>query len=307
MNNEIKNLIEKSIELAREGVSSKEAIEVNTRIIELDKTESGAYTRLAKCYFEQGKVLMALELYKQVILDNQDETTTRIAKNFIKKFKDNKDYLNLLNSVKTYNEAITVAISMRRRNYPHFELIIEFLRKAYKYSDKTYQKIKIAAELRKLKKIDFAKKILDKLRKSNYTNTALDITYAAILRKEKEFEESEYLYTLVLEIEPNNIIAKTGLAATLKDMKRYEEAFDLCESISKTEPGNPHYLNVLYSLSLKLNEVEKAEKAYKILLKYYVSFEPLRFLNQLIKNYEDINYEDGITRMKFIKNELDNR
>lgn len=84
MNTELTKLIEKAKDFALKGIRSNEAIEINARIIELDKTESGAYTRLAECYEEQGKLQRAVELYKQVIQYNNNKLAVKIAKNFLK-------------------------------------------------------------------------------------------------------------------------------------------------------------------------------------------------------------------------------
>lgn len=305
MDKDLEKLISIAIELTHKNIWDNTAIDINTRIIELNKSEAAAYTRLAKCYCEQGQILTAIEIYKQVIVDDYSELTTRAAKNFLKRNEKLLDDKKLLDSVKNYDEAIAVAMSMRRTQKGGYNLIIEVLRKAYLYADKTYQKIKIAAELKKIKQIDAAKKILESLKKENFNNSALDITYAAALRKEKEYEEAELLYKLVLEKEPKNMAALVGLVATLKDMKRCEEAFVLCENVTGFGLRDPYFLRVLYSLALKLDDVEKADKAYKILSKYYESFEPLKFLNILINHYEEIDYKDGINRMTFIKTNLE--
>ncbi|MDA8139273.1 MAG: hypothetical protein M0036_11535 [Desulfobacteraceae bacterium] len=52
-------LRERAKKLALSGNWGDEAIDINTKMIELDDRAADAYTRLAKCFIEQGKKLAA--------------------------------------------------------------------------------------------------------------------------------------------------------------------------------------------------------------------------------------------------------
>lgn len=61
------DLKEKAKELALKNNWGEEAVKVNKKIIELDSTCSGAYTRLAKCYVKSGDEHTAAELWEELL------------------------------------------------------------------------------------------------------------------------------------------------------------------------------------------------------------------------------------------------
>jgi hypothetical protein len=66
--NELRELVKRAEGLALAGQWGDEAVSANTRILELDDRISGAYTRLARCFREQGNWLAARTMYQQVLL-----------------------------------------------------------------------------------------------------------------------------------------------------------------------------------------------------------------------------------------------
>lgn len=68
------DLIVKAKELALKNNWGKDAVEVNKKIIELDTTCSGAYTRLAKCYLKLKDEDSAVKLWEQLLEFDPDNT-----------------------------------------------------------------------------------------------------------------------------------------------------------------------------------------------------------------------------------------
>ncbi|OGI17994.1 MAG: hypothetical protein A2287_00830 [Candidatus Melainabacteria bacterium RIFOXYA12_FULL_32_12] len=81
-NNSMANLIDQAEKFALGGITNQEAIDINTHIIELNKFESAAYTRLAKCYLANNNISGAIEMYKQVL---EFDAKNKIAINSLKK------------------------------------------------------------------------------------------------------------------------------------------------------------------------------------------------------------------------------
>lgn len=68
------DLKERAKDLAVKNNWGEEAVEVNRKIIELDSTCSGAYTRLAKCYVKLGDEDTAVKLWEQLLEFDPENT-----------------------------------------------------------------------------------------------------------------------------------------------------------------------------------------------------------------------------------------
>jgi tetratricopeptide (TPR) repeat protein len=64
---EIHELRQRAESLALAGEWGEIAIEMNTRMLEIDDRAADAYTRLARCFREQGRLEAARQLYTQVL------------------------------------------------------------------------------------------------------------------------------------------------------------------------------------------------------------------------------------------------
>lgn len=55
------------------GNWGKDAIEINKKIIEINSSDTSAYTRLGKCYMLQNDIPSAISMYKEALkLDNKN-------------------------------------------------------------------------------------------------------------------------------------------------------------------------------------------------------------------------------------------
>lgn len=96
-------------ELAYRREWGEAAIKLNKQIIELDKTYSYAYTRLAKCYILNGDKVKAIKLYEQVL---QFDEKNLIANNGIERL----DYGLRIVSNEIKNKLNTTKLK-KRNNY----------------------------------------------------------------------------------------------------------------------------------------------------------------------------------------------
>ncbi len=301
-------------EYARENIYNDDSIKINIGIIKLDKsTNSGnlkfpeACTRLAMIYLNCGQKDEAISLYEKIIEMNQDPNGMKVAKRFLNKEKNYIENTKILDSIKNFNEAYSVAMSIRRSKAKSLDFLEQVLNKAYSLASTVGEELKIAIEYRKIKRLHKARKIIDNIKATtSFPNSALNISDAATLRREKNLEEAEVLYNKILENQPGNKFACVGLTAVLKDLKEHDKAYDLCETLLEKYPRDPYVLKVAMSVSLKIKDWQKSEKIYNILKKYYKFFNPLKYLNILIKTYECINYVDGLSRMKYVRETLEN-
>src|SRR5687768_15459870 len=78
-------LMKRAEDLALSGEWGDEAVDVNTRILELDDRIAGAYTRLARCFRERGDWLAARTMYEQVL---EFDPSNLIARNQLGAIRD---------------------------------------------------------------------------------------------------------------------------------------------------------------------------------------------------------------------------
>ena len=64
---EIHDLRQRAESLSFSGEWGEIAIELNTRMLEIDDRAADAYTRLARCFREQGRLVAAREIYTQAL------------------------------------------------------------------------------------------------------------------------------------------------------------------------------------------------------------------------------------------------
>lgn len=97
----IDKLDEKAKEYADKGDWGEEALKINKRIIELNRRyDIVAYTRLARCYIELGKIPEAIKIYEQALIIDKNNI---IAKNGIDRLKRRQINMNAIANNKLKN------------------------------------------------------------------------------------------------------------------------------------------------------------------------------------------------------------
>src|SRR5437867_3088720 len=116
VNSELYDLRERAKSLALAGEWGATAIEINTRMLEIDDRAADAYTRLARCFREQGRLAAAREMYMQVLTFDSHNIIARNNLAKIEKAIGRADELRGVASIGSFDEAFALGVAARRRN-----------------------------------------------------------------------------------------------------------------------------------------------------------------------------------------------
>lgn len=136
-------LVRRAERLALAGDWGEEAININTRILELDDRVSGAYTRLARCFREQGNWLGARSRYLQVLSFDRDNVIARNQLCVVERELQDRQYLQLVEQIDDYGEAFSIGVAARRQG--DVKLAVAALRRALKIKPTSYAMNALAA------------------------------------------------------------------------------------------------------------------------------------------------------------------
>ena len=113
---ELHDLRERAKSLALAGEWGAAAIEINTRMLAIDDRAADAYTRLARCFREQGRLAAAHEMYMQVLTFDSHNVIARNNLAKIEKEIGRADELRGIASISSFDEAFAVGVAARKRN-----------------------------------------------------------------------------------------------------------------------------------------------------------------------------------------------
>lgn len=264
----------------------------------------GAFTRLAKKVLAMGNYEEAIRLYEIAAKFEHNSLIQNIAKNALCRHFNAQNERKVIDNIKTFDDAITTAISFRRTRKVEYNLVLRIVNIAEQLAVSTQDMLRVAVEYKRLKQTQKAKEILNKIRNSELVRGNInDVVYAATLRKEAEFEEAEILYRAILNKEPVNAYAKIGLAAVLKDQGLYSEAYKLCNEVLDKHQSLAA-IKVLASIISKTDNIDLACKIFKTIEKKYPVFNPYKYLDILIEKYSAKKDIDGVKRINVIKEVL---
>ena len=211
-----------AIDFAKSGNWSEEAVQVNNQIIELDPECAGAYTRLAKIYFDNGDHHAAMHMYEMVI---KLDPTNRIAKNGFNRTKKsigNPKVQELVAQVKSFEQIFSLA---RKFKYVgDLSACVAAYRRALEIASDP-QDLQVAR-----------------------TGLASALTHSGV------DYEAEKLYRQSLQVRPSDNVAKIGLAAVLSKLSKYKEAEKLCREVLSEEPHNDLQRNVCLEFTVTKGE-----------------------------------------------------
>jgi tetratricopeptide (TPR) repeat protein len=222
MMDELRLLVKQAEALASEGNWGDEAIGVNTRILELDDRLAGVYTRLARCFREQGNWLAACSMYQQVLVfDSTNRIATNQLANLEERLKD-LEGIELIAEINDYREALSIGVAARRQG--NAVLAIAALNHAV---------------------------VLDP---TLYALTALGAAY----RLNRQLTEAESTYRRAIEMQ-DSAAARIGLAAVYTDQHRLRDAHSLYWRVLRDDGHNVYALNGLGAVLVKRGRLEQAE------------------------------------------------
>jgi len=222
---ELSQLVKRAEVLALGGEWGGEAIEVNTRILEVDERVPAAYTRLARCFKEQGNWLGARSMYQQVL---EFDPNNQIARNQLllieEKLRALED-IDLVREIEDFNEALSIGVAARRQG--HGALAVAALERAVE------------------------------LRPTVYALTALGAAH----RSMGQLTEAETAYRRAMNAS-DHAAARVGLAAVYADRGRLTEAHRLYLDVVRADTCNVYALNGLGAVLLRRGRLEQAERCF---------------------------------------------
>ena len=228
----LKNLEKEARDLrARENWGEK-AIEVNTRILELDPCNVAAFNRRARCQREQ-KNLSAAEADYRCALElapknTNIQTALREIEKETKRQRADGEFIDKIRGIENFNEVYAIASTHKGKSPSKRRIAIEAFKRAF---------------------------LLD--RKRIYVLIEL----AAVHRTLQQRNEAEKIYKWILRREANSA-AKVGLAAVYKNKKRLKDGLRLCDEVLAQEPSNPHALRCRAGILSELDRGAEAAESF---------------------------------------------
>jgi tetratricopeptide (TPR) repeat protein len=265
---DLENLREKAKQLALSDEWGPQAIAINTQMIELDEHAADAYTRLAKCFLAQNKIIAAYDMYKQVL---EFDPKNRIAANNVQKFEDDVDRARVrerekqvfedIASINSYEEAFNVGVAAKRQG--NFKLAVALLERALELKpNNVYACNALGAAYRRNRNSDDARRVYQTAL-SIAVNFVSLVGLAAVERDARQFKEAISLYERVLSSEPQNAYALNGLGGVHTDLGNYSTAesfFNKAMSINKGTKDAKRGLEKLLEIYKKLEDSKSIER-----------------------------------------------
>jgi tetratricopeptide (TPR) repeat protein len=259
---EIHDLRRRAESLALAGEWGNTAIEINRRILEIDDHAAGAYTRLARCFREQGRLAAAREMYTQVLaFDPQN----RIARNNLAKIEKEigrADELSGVSSLGSFDEAFAVGVAARKRT--RYALAIAALLRA--------------VELRP---------------ESVHAWNALGAAY----RHKGALDQARSAYEHALGV-ARNVVTLIGLAAVMRDLCEHDKAMALYTDVLRGAPDHAYALNGLGGVYTDIGRLGKAEECFRRASKLAAGrVDAVRGLEMLRQQYEGQGDKEAAERI----------
>ena len=237
MRNQLADLRKQAEALALAGEWGERAIEINTRMLELDDRAADAYTRLGRCFREQGRLEAAREMYLQVLeFDPQNKIATnslrRIEADLQRRAADERarrraEEIQTALAAAGYNELMAVGVSARKRR--QYDLAIAAFTRA--------------VELRPA---------------SVYAWNALGATY----RHSGKLARAQESYRRALAL-GENPVSLVGLGAVERDLRNYDEAVRIYDTVLLDNPDDAFALNGIGGVYADMGKLREAEDCFK--------------------------------------------
>lgn len=259
---EFNDLQRKAKLLARSGEWGKTAIEINTRMLEIDDRAADAYTRLARCFRKQGRLIAAREMYSQVLTFDSNNTIARNNLAEIEKQIGRADELSGVSSICSFDEAFSVGVAARKRK--RYALAIAALLRAIELRPESVHAWNaLGAANRHKGSLSQAARVYDhamRLSRNIVSLTGL----AAVARDSHEPDKAISLYTEVLKGAPDHAYALNGLGGVYADIGRFDKAEEYFKRASELSEGREDAVRGLEKLRLNFEAQRNIEAAKRI-------------------------------------------
>jgi Flp pilus assembly protein TadD len=232
---EIHELRRRAESLARSEEWGEIAIEINTQMLEIDDHDAGAYTRLARCFLEQGKLEAAREMYTQVLIFDPNNSIACNRLPEIEKEIGRAGELSDVPSIGSFAEALALGVAARKCK--RYAQAIAALSRAVKLRPRSVRAWNaLGAAYRHKRDLAQARSAYNHAM-SLRRNAASLIGLAAIARDLRDFDEAIDLYMEVLQGDPNHAYALNGLGGVFADIGPWDKAEELFKRASELAVG----------------------------------------------------------------------
>lgn len=262
MHNKLANLRKQAEALALAGEWGERAIEINTRMLELDDRAADAYTRLGRCFREQDRLDAAKEMYLQVL---EFDPQNKIATNSLRRIQEalqrqaaeervrrRAEEIQAALAAAGYNELMAVGMSARKRR--QYDLAIAALSRAVELRPASvYAWNALGGSYRHSGKLARAQESYRRALALG-ENPASLVGLGAVERDLGHYEEAVRLYDTVLLNNPDDAFALNGIGGVYTDMGKLREAEDCFQRALQLSDGNEQAVDGLESLKGKYAE-----------------------------------------------------
>lgn len=262
MRNELADLRKQAEALALAGEWGERAIEVNTRMLELDDRAADAYTRLGRCFREQGRLEAAREMYLQVL---EFDPQNKIATNSLRRSEADlqrqaaeerarrrAEEIQAALAAAGYNELMAVGMSARKRR--QYDLAITAFTRAVELRPASvYAWNALGGSCRHSGKLARAQESYRRALALGENPVSL-VGLGAVERDLGHYEEAVRLYDAVLLDDPDNAFALNGVGGVYTDMGNLQEAEDCFQRASQLADGHEQAVDGLEVLKGKYAE-----------------------------------------------------
>lgn len=267
----IEELLASARRLAKEKNWGREAVAVNTAILEAAPDDVPSLTRRGRCHQELGALGAARRDYELAL---KLDPGNRIAQNALDKLDGGaalcrkvrvveKDRLTARNNWKRRQQAeresresarIWVKRRARRKH------ILQKLAGLTSFDEAS--SIAIAAKEASPPDYELAIAAFRKAFMLDRSRKHILVRLAATYRADRQLAKAEKLYDWIVEHE-GSFAARTGLAAVYRDMKKPEKACKLYKAVLDYRPDDPFALKGLAGVFSDIGLVEKAVETYE--------------------------------------------
>jgi tetratricopeptide (TPR) repeat protein len=231
-NNALEALVSEARKLRGQENWGEEAIDANTKILDLDPANIAALNRRARCYRERMNLSAAERDYRRALeLSPGNKNVEKALREIEDQVGEERDYekrVDEIRSIRDFAEAYAVGRAYKDKPPARRRMAVEALRQAFRLN-------------------------------RNEMNVLIEL--AAVHRSLRQRDEAERIYTWILRREQNSA-AKIGLAALYKDRKRLRDGLKLCDEVLAKEPRNPYALRCRASILSELDRGAEAAESF---------------------------------------------
>ena len=245
---ELTRLRKQAESLARAGDWGEYALNINKKMLEIDRNASDALTRLGRCYQEDGNFIVAYEMYGRALeadpfntvarnklklvevdarkeREKQQKEALRQQKEVLKQQKEARRQIqkNKIAAITNYDEVYQLGLAKKKRG--HFDLAVAaFLRAIELFPESPYTWVSLGSAYRQNNNAAEAYRAFERALELGGDEDIVLVGMAAVKNMIGDTVTAIELYNKVLKRNHRNVYALYGLAAVYSSIRDLEKA-----------------------------------------------------------------------------------